>query len=380
MKRFLVLALAVALCGSTAFATDINVWVVSDGNNEITVNPGDPVTYTVMGELTDSTNEGLALIGFTLSFDGGDLAQAGEPTSGNMTAFVEPDGINNPAGYGGTVIGGDLVQIGGGQNTIKNTADNAPFPTGAVTTGVAWPDSPQVLVTGSLTAPAVEGNYTLAVSAVFANVIMEGETGEPPQDFWKTEEAGVGTTANLTIHANGGCTIASSDPPNCAIDARQTSNPDGSNPDGWDAIELTLSCTTAGMTPADFVVEVESGTPPTIVNVTVEGNTATIELSGPIPAGQWTCFSLASDPSQEACLGYLPADADGDRTAAPADVLRVIDCLNGVATCEVWQSDIDRDGTPAPADILRVIDLLNGADQLDEWLNVTIGVCPSGPE
>ncbi|MBI1825792.1 MAG: hypothetical protein HYR83_05345, partial [Planctomycetes bacterium] len=100
---------------------------------------------------------------------------------------------------------------GGGQNTIINTADNAPFPIGTaalgtpggVLTGVAKPGScptatgELALATGSLTAPSTPGDYTLQLSDLFANVIKAGQTGTP---FWATEAAGAGTITNLTIH------------------------------------------------------------------------------------------------------------------------------------------------------------------------------------
>ncbi len=62
----------------------------------------------------------------------------------------------------------------------------------------------------------------------------------------------------------------------------------------------------------------------------------------------WTRFLVAGhtyDPSSSAvCLGYLPADVDNDRTSVSADILWLIDCLNGVQTCEMWQCDVDRTG------------------------------------
>ena len=189
--------------------SNLSVSVESEGSNSVVVAPGAAVQYEVIGILSDDINEGLDLVGFDLDFDGGDLMQAdtptGDPNSGcenPMIHFTIPWGITNPAGYGGTIIGGDLIQVGGGQNTIKNTIP--PFPIGEVLTGVSQPGGcgPAVLVTGTLTAPAVYGTYTLALENLFANVIREGETGAGP--FWATEAAGIGTITNLTIEV--GCT------------------------------------------------------------------------------------------------------------------------------------------------------------------------------
>jgi hypothetical protein len=111
-----------------------------------------------------------------------------------MVNFNRPLGFTNPAGYGGTVLAGGLVQVGGAQNTIANTL--AAIPTGSVVTGVAWPGTPETLVSGTLNAPAQPGTYVLSTANLFANVIRQGETGVP---FWHVEPAGAGTNTPLMI-------------------------------------------------------------------------------------------------------------------------------------------------------------------------------------
>lgn len=380
MRKLLGLAIAAALSGSTALATDLNVRVVSDtGQDMVTVLPGATVNYEVLGVLSSNTdNEGLALFGFDLVFDGGALAQTSTPGSGPIASFVIPEGITNPAGFGGTadVPGreGDLVQIGGGQNTIKNVPENAPYPIAeAVVTGIGHTE--EVLAAGSLTAPDMEGTYTLSLTNLFANVIKLGETEDGT--YWAVEEAGVGTIENLTIEVSA-CMIVSSGPPNCAIDGRQPSKPDGTEPAGWDSIDLTFSDASClvGITPGDFSVSVHPAeSPPTITDAVVDGATVTLVFDRLISTGKWTCVAHGETTR---CLGSLPADVSADRTSAPADILYVIDCLNGVRTCEMWQCDVDRSNVCAPPDILRVIDLLNGAGVYDPWLNVSMEVtCPS---
>lgn len=206
---------AAALLATPVWASNLNVRVTSGGTaGTVTVAPSASVPYEVRGVLSDSASQGLALVGFDLDFTGGDLAQASTPAgaiscSNPMPNFVIPQGITNPAGFGGTVIGGNLIQVGGGQNTINNTADNAPFPIGTVVPNVAKPGSCPagtgeiILASGTLTAPAAAGDYQLNLSNLFANVIKTGETGVP---FWATEAAGAGTIGNLIIRV-GGCNV-----------------------------------------------------------------------------------------------------------------------------------------------------------------------------
>ncbi len=170
-------------------------------------------------------------------------------------------------------------------------------------------------------------------------------------------------------------------PHNCEIDARQPhaiNNP--SIQYGWDYAEITFDCDPSWLGASDFVISQTNPAPapPDIASANaIGGNTLALQLDGPMNPGNWTCFALTAHPDDKRCLGYLPADANGDRTSAPADVLTVIDGLNGVIELEDWQSDMDRDGTPAPADILRVIDLLNGAGTFDPWINVQLPPCPA---
>lgn len=189
---------AVALTGSvlvlSASASDFNVTVTSNGASTVTVQPGDVVPYSIAGELSDGASQGLAMFAIDLAFDGGDLEQANAPVAGEMLNFASPLGINNPAGFNGTPIGGDLIQIGGGQNTINNMF--APQPSGMVSTGVALPGAPEVLVTGVLTAPTAPGTYTLAVSNVMANAINSATTGFP---FWEVDAVEPGAITQLTI-------------------------------------------------------------------------------------------------------------------------------------------------------------------------------------
>lgn len=225
MKRRLFAVIATGLTATATMASNINISVQqTDGTNAITVAPGASVDYKIIGTLSDDANEGLALIGLSLDFTGGPLTQGNSPVVGvsscaePMRAFVKNDGITNPDGFGGTVIGGDLIQAGGAQNTIMNTADNALFPVGAVFTGIAEPlpsgCGPAVILTGALTVPPGTpfGDYFLNAFDVFANVIVAGEDGTGT--FWATEAAGFDPATNLTnltVTVQPTCTAAVAD-------------------------------------------------------------------------------------------------------------------------------------------------------------------------
>ena len=400
MKRFVVLALAIGFGGASAWASDLNISVESGGSNVVNnVSPNAVVNFQVEGVLSDDVNEGLALVGLDFHFTGGALAgdtvivPAGAISCGNpMPAFVKPDGITNPAGYGGTLIGTDLIQVGGGQNTIVNSLDNpacspncAPFPIGAVLTGVAQPSvcGTAVIATGSVTAPAAPGSYELQVLNLFANVIKDGETGVP---FYATEAAGVGTITNLTINVSAVAEcdgITAMAPSNCAIDARQPHMPapDTGILQGWDSVDVTFDaeCDVSSAAPGDFSVScTPAGGCPTITGANTVDQTVTVQLSSVIPAEKWTCITHTASGDQ-VCLGSLPADANSDRTAAPVDILEIIDNLNGVRIppLAMHQCDIDRSNLCAPADILSEIDLLNGASGFAVWNGKSLPACPS---
>lgn len=171
---------------------------VTSGASRVVVAPGGEVRYEVTARSTDDQNQGLAMFAFDLSFDGGTLAQMDEPTSGPMAQFVSPVGLSNPAGFGGTRSGGDLLQVGGAMNTINNSF--APQPNGSVLTGLGL-GGKQVLAEGSLTAPTTPGTYVLRISNPMANVIAPGTSGVP---FWEVQAAQIGSVRNLTIVVEAG--------------------------------------------------------------------------------------------------------------------------------------------------------------------------------
>lgn len=170
-------------------------------------------------------------------------------------------------------------------------------------------------------------------------------------------------------------------PPNCAIDARQPCEPDGSNRSGWDEVTITFDGPASCLSKQDFAVFVRGGLAavPFIDALIPDGDTLTLTLTTPIPVYRWLCIRYK--PTDDVfCWAHQPADVNGDGVSVPCDILRVIDCLNGRAFCETWQCDVDRSGECGPPDILRVIDLMNGAGEYP-WLWPFPGLCrcPSEP-
>jgi len=259
-------ALVVVCCASTAMGTDLTLTIVSDACGS-DVAPGAVVSYEVYGELSDSLNEGLALFGFDMEMAGVTLETAAIVEPGPlMTNFVEDLGLTNPAGFAGTPSGDVLLQIGGGQNTIKDTDPTIP-PNGTVDTGLGKGGA-VLLISGTITMPDVEGDYTLEVTNGFANVIAEGETGDP---FWAVEAVGMVSGDTCTITVGG---------PSPGIAAAESLKDHGGEVFGqslMDGYEQRAS----GVTTIDVTFE------QAIVESSVEGNIAIEDKDGATYTSSW---------------------------------------------------------------------------------------------
>ncbi|MCP4544089.1 MAG: C-type lectin domain-containing protein, partial [Chloroflexi bacterium] len=322
----------------------LNVQVTSGGINSVTVTPGMTVSYDVRGQLDDINNEGLAGFALDLSFDGGDLTQA-DAASGSFVNFAAPLGYNNPDGFGGTVIGGDLVQVGGAQNTINYTGGDGP--TGSVITDLAH--SEEVMVTGTLTAPTTSGVYTLSLSNLVATTINDGETGSP---VWRCEPTTAGSIGDLTItvqcvdsDSDGVCDTEDICP---GFDDADDNDGDGL-PDGCDTCEgIDCSCQNDSdcrlynsycdgcYCLALHVNEIDPVCEGTIVSCMVEPCTL---ITGTPVCNSGTCEICPDTDGDGIC------DADDN---CPDDAGKV---EPGICGCGVADVDTDGDGTPDCADL-----------------------------
>jgi len=159
-----------------------------------------------------------------------------------------------------------------------------------------------------------------------------------------------------------------------AIDARQPFDPDGGRTaSGWQSFDVLFSPASPCPNAADFAVEGwwgESDVPIISSVERVDTESLRVYLNKPLtPISQVTVRYVPA--ALTAVLGWLPADVNGDGTSGPADILSLIDSLNGF-TRPVWSTDVDRSGKSSPPDILRVIDLLNGAGAYDAYNGVSL--------
>ena len=182
--------------------------------------------------------------------------------------------------------------------------------------------------------------------------------------------------------------LLGTDPPVCAIDARQPHSVRITTPkQGWDRLVLQFSTDPAALNlqPGDFAVHViPPGTvlPPVVTNVLLlpAVNAVAVVLNRPIDPGHWTCVEYLPS-GRRWCLGFLPADSGQDRLSATGDINALINSINNVPgrVLPPYATDIDRSGVTNGSDILRLIDLLNGADAFDIWITRSLPPCPQTP-
>lgn len=120
--------------------------------------------------------------------------------------------------------------------------------------------------------------------------------------------------------------------------------------------------------------------PPVISTVRWGNHFIILDFDRPVQPNRWTCIRHVASNTRR-CVGFLPGDANGNRTAAPNDILDIIDNLNSVRVppLQLYQCDIDRSDACDPKDILTEIDLLNGTNGFPIQNGRTLPPCPSAP-
>lgn len=172
-------------------------------------------------------------------------------------------------------------------------------------------------------------------------------------------------------------TLASSDPADGIIDARQPYPIEGGEAQGYSFVILDFEAPIETIETGLFALFEEGG----------DGQAPIVTSVFPLPSSDrrlLISFDTALEPgarttlrylvrNQEIHLAALPGDVNGDGTSAPTDILSLIDSLNGVGALRLLHStDINRSGVAEPSDILRLIDLLNGAGEFEIWNNASL--------
>lgn len=232
--------------------------------------------------------------------------------------------------------------------------------TGEATWFVNRPQVGSVDANGVFTAGDVNGDTCVVVSASYTY-----------RDVTRT-----GDQTIVVLDTDTSLSIVDSNPPDGAIDARQPSRPDGSETAGWDSLTITFDGDTCLMSAEDFDVVTENRLGPTATLLEVEYiplRSVRLVLSGPIESGAWTTVThLGSGATVR--VGSLPGDVNGDGSTDLNDVVELIRDLEGQSETPLsaWQCDIDRSSKCTAADLLRLIDLLNGADGYVAWNGVSL--------
>lgn len=201
-KVLLIAACAVLATGVAANAGNVALSLVnSAGASADTAAAG---TYTLEVRATAELG-GLALFGFDFEAPAG-VPLVSDQFDAAIANFEKTAGLTNPAGFGGTLSGGVLLQVGGGQNTINYTGTTPNYPTGTVLTGVGVPGPTTlasiVLDTSALTA----GVYVFQISNGFANLIDPAGQAGPVYTVSAATMLAGSPTFTLTISGGGDIT------------------------------------------------------------------------------------------------------------------------------------------------------------------------------
>ena len=113
------------------------------------------------------------------------------------------------------------------------------------------------------------------------------------------------------------------------------------------------------------------GTTNCIAGVTDDGfGEFTVHLDRPLTPGVVTTLTYTDSQGTQTHGVFTshPGNANADSFTNGFDVAVIIGALDGVpGPFGKYSADIDHSGTVTAADMLRLIDLINGGDELDPW-------------
>ncbi|MEE9293727.1 MAG: dockerin type I domain-containing protein [Phycisphaerae bacterium] len=398
--RAIAITLALVLANFAIAQDTFTVNITRDGSGPLGLNETFP--FVIEGQLTvtDGSNLGLAFFAFDLEVvpnDGGDPINLSLAV--NMLGAPGVSEFEKPAGYSvdftGTPVGNDLIQLGGGTNTINNT-DPPDFPVGVNVPQNVGHGGIEMYVANEpgfgFTIPGDVGsggpfNYTFRIKegSLHANVITSFDGSDYVVD---PVNAVIGADVQFEVVLCVPVPAAFAEPQagisfaNRAwdgfVDARRESNDGNTVNQGLDTItiEFTTEMENADGAPisaAAFSISDTAGTPPTIDNVTSSdgGKTVTLELSGHITLQQWTTFSF---DGRDACsqagfsgsidIGFLPCDVNQDGRCNPLDVTKFRQYVNDIIEPDIGieddYTDINRNGSTNPLDLTGLRQLVFG--------------------
>ena len=198
--------------------------------------------------------------------------------------------------------------------------------------------------------------------------------------FGKDGARGIQDAGDLRVECLPDCPeerIEWLDPPDCVVDARRP-HP-AYSPEDWEGIDTVLVEASPGTAKPECWTLSETkviGFPNSIANVVDnENGTVSLHLERPITPGAITeiTYTRRDGRRSHALFKSHPGNVDGDLAAFSADVSALIAVINGAATARwgEYGTDCDHSGITTPADVLCVIDLLNGAGTFSPGWNGT---------
>jgi len=423
------LLLSGVFVAAAAAVDSFTVDVVSTSGATVPVdNP--TATLDVVGHLTQQANLGLAFFAYDLRVTGPQAVNLSTAAVFSPTAGVAS--FRQPLGYSilfdGTPSGNDLLQLGGGQNTINNVPGQSPFvpfPSGAVVfddgtnTGVGHDPAGVVMHSVTLTLPptvAVGEVYTveLVPNSLFANMISAFNS---PDFVVDSVNGAIGASASITIasacesvppqivHANvapspSGSTSASTcsgyiDPRIENIVVATVDTPVGPDEVVFEFSEPVFAIGGGPVTMASFAVtQTGVGTPPGIAGVVQDDPNLPVyrvQLDRIIDFKEWTTVRAmvedvcgneisnmgdlgpAANEPDRIDVGRLPGDINQDGIVSPVDLVNLRQFLRSNSfhnDCDdVLYFDLNRNGALGdPQDLIRFRQIrLGSAPATQRW-------------
>ncbi|NOX60108.1 MAG: hypothetical protein GXP29_14775 [Planctomycetes bacterium] len=389
MTRVLATVAAFGLAVPVMAADHLELRVVGDAD-ATSVAGGGIVNVFIQGRIPSTPDFGLALWGANLSDTGVaafDVTGAVlDSPNATIDQFKKNLGLTNPAGYGGTAIGGDLIQVGGGQNTIGNAGPTV-FPVGTVITGVAngaaWID----LATGTIDTTTQGGDdIVLTLNTGFANALAANTGPVFPVNSIPVTIGGSLTITNggpldFTGVASVGNHAASGTFPGGVLDVTIDADDAAAKADYIDPRQFTVSAANLGVR-VDFAEAISSGSVtanPALTSLTATPNVNSLDITFDKPANG-TCVTFDITGTQatsgntvdeiggsadgDFCICYFEADVDRNGLINSFD-LTVITNINNLG--ETMDSgtvfgnfvDLDRSGVINTFDLTLIVALTN---------------------